>query len=139
MHATDYKSTFIEIAEDCPVRTGVEPPVKRKKSVARLQYEFLASAPYTHTSDELLLSVHMITGGIPEVQREAEREKLFSKGQACMRSSDLGKRYGWGVHFDGAGRMALYAADSPEYALFRADSALAHKRAMRSSKKEAQG
>lgn len=37
---------------------------------------------------------------------------------ACLRSSDLGKRYGWGISADGAGRIALVGVDTPEYAEF---------------------
>jgi hypothetical protein len=57
-----------------------------------------------------------------------------------MRSSDLGKRYGWGVHADENGRIALYAVDSTEYAALAAGvspfdgSTVAVTRAMRSSR-----
>jgi Family of unknown function (DUF6157) len=46
------------------------------------------------------------------------RVKLFAKPQACMRTSPLPKRYGWGVHYDGCGRLALYAMESEEYQHF---------------------
>lgn len=39
-----------------------------------------------------------------------------SKGQPCLRSSDLGKRYGWGVHSDGKGRVAIVGVDTLAYA-----------------------
>jgi hypothetical protein len=66
-----------------------------------------------HASDELLLSVHVIRGGIPKTRRKTERERLFSEGQARTRSPNFEKRCGWGVHSGGEGRIALYAADSP--------------------------
>ena len=54
--------------------------------------------------------------GIPEADRPAARAEFFSR--ACLRSSDLGKRDGWGLHHDAEGRVALVAVDSPEYAAF---------------------
>ena len=35
-----------------------------------------------------------------------------------MRASPLTKRYGWGVHHDAAGRMALYGVGTAEYRRF---------------------
>lgn len=35
-----------------------------------------------------------------------------------MRASALGKKYGWGVHYDAHGKMALYGLDSREYEQF---------------------
>lgn len=63
------------------------------------------------------------------------REQFFSKGQACFRSSPLGKRYGWGVHSDGKGKIAIYAVESPEYKKLAKDKSLEHVKAMRSKKK----
>ncbi len=47
--------------------------------------------------------------------RRRLREEFFSKPQACMRSSPLPKQYGWGLLFDGEGRVALLPMESPEY------------------------
>jgi len=33
---------------------------------------------------------------------------LLSKPHPCLRASMLPKRYGWGVHYDGNGRITLY-------------------------------
>jgi len=136
MHTTDYVNTFIEVADDCRAVTGMEPPERAgAKSAARMQFELIASNPYRYTSDDVLFQVHAARSGVPEAQMEAERQRFFSKGQACMRASDLPKRYGWGVHYDQEARMALYAVDSPEYARLRGDLELSHKKAMRGSAK----
>jgi hypothetical protein len=37
-----------------------------------------------------------------------------------MRASALPKKYGWGVHYDSAGRLALFAMESDEYRGFAA-------------------
>ena len=136
MHTTDYFNAFIEVAEDCRAAMGVEPPERAgPKTVARMQYEMIAQNPYKYTSDDVLFMVHAARGGVPEARMDAERQRFFSKGQACMRASDLTRRYGWGVHFDDKARMALYAVGSPEYAYYKNDTALEHRRAMRSSAK----
>ena len=45
-----------------------------------------------------------------------EWEAFYSTSHACLRSSDLGKRYGWGIHADPDGRLAVYAVGSDAYA-----------------------
>jgi hypothetical protein len=62
------------------------------------------------------------------------RERFFSKGQACLRSSPLSKRYGWGTHHDAEGRVALYPVGSAEYERLRTDESLEHLTAMRSKR-----
>jgi hypothetical protein len=133
MHTTNYQDTFIEVAEDCPVAAAQVPPQKGgDKTIAGLQFDMIQGAPYKHTSDDVIFGVYAMRNGIPDNEREAEREKFFSKGQPCLRSSPLGKRYGWGVHSNAEGKIALYAIDSAEYRKFAADKALKHVKAMRS-------
>jgi hypothetical protein len=133
-HSTNYSNTFIEVAQDCPA-TAAEIPAARKhggKSIALYHYSMLSERPYHYSSDELLFEVHVQRKDIPPANREAEHQRFFSKGQACMRSSPLGKRYGWGVHFDVEGKMAIYAVESDEYRALANDASLEHVRAMRS-------
>ena len=133
MSTTNYKNTFIEIAEDCPVTVAEVPPHNADaKTVARLQYEMIADNPYRYTSDEVLFSVYAKRKEIPKTHFEEERMKFFSKGQACFRSSPLAKRYGWGIHNDEQGRIAIYGIGSPEYERFTGDKKLMHVKAMRS-------
>lgn len=110
-------------------------------SVHALQYELLTARPYTLTLDDLIFEVHIRRAGIAkaEAKRRAAtiRAELFSKPHACMRASVLPKKYGWGVHYDSAGRLALYAMESEEYRRFaegkmngvKAVAALRNKRA----------
>lgn len=135
MHTTNYKDTFIEVADDCPVSAGEIPPLKKKeKTIARLQYEMLKWNPYHYTSDDVIFIIYAKKNKIPEKNYPKKRNEFFLKGQACMRSSPLTKRYGWGVHFDSRGKMALYGCDSEEYRRFCKDKLLAHKKAMKSKK-----
>lgn len=136
IHTSDDTNTFIEVAEDCNAEKGIEPPLKAdKKSIARMQYELLKNYPYEFTSDELIFHLHVIRNQIPEEQKDKERERLFSKGQACMRSSSLSKKYGWGIHFDQNSKMAIYGVDSKEYSEFKKNPRIKHKKAMRIIKK----
>lgn len=115
-HTTNYFNTFITVAEDCKADTGVEPPLRgEKKSVANLQFELLKKHPYKYTSDDVLFKVHAQRKDVGSTEIKKEREKFFSKGQACMRASPLTKTYGWGVHSDENGKIAIYARESVMY------------------------
>jgi hypothetical protein len=127
VHTTNYFNTFIEVAEDCPVAEAEIPPAKEPKSVARIEYEMVRDSPYKYTSDDVL---HVANGE----RRGVSREEYFSKGQPCFRSSPLTKRYGWGVHSDSAGRIAIYPMESAEYKRLAADEGLTHLKAMRSKR-----
>jgi hypothetical protein len=39
----------------------------------------------------------------------------LSKGHPHFRVSALAKRYGWGIHNDAEGKVALIAVESPDY------------------------
>ncbi len=130
-HTTNYLGTFIEVADDCPAEHAVEPPASEKPTIAALHYRLIAEQPYSRTSDDVIFETHARRHGIP-VDDSAAREEFFSRGQACLRSSPLGKRYGWGIHHDAEGRVALVPRESEEYARLAADPATAHTRAMRS-------
>ncbi|MGF7029366.1 hypothetical protein J2T17_000271 [Paenibacillus mucilaginosus] len=131
----NFYGTFIEVAEDCTVTAAEIPKAKGdSKTVPLLQYELIANHPYRYTQEDVLFEVHAIRGGIPEEQRGAAREVFFSKGQPCLRTSSLGKRYGWGIHHDDSGRVALYPVESEEYRAFLNDSSVKKVKAMRSSR-----
>jgi len=118
-----YTNTFIMVAPDCPATTG-EVPVARgeTKSVPVIQYELLSQHPYRFTQDELIFEVHVRHKGIPKAEATRRRvaiwKELSGKPHPCLRASMLPKRYGWGVHYDHKGRIALWAMDSTEYAQF---------------------
>ncbi|MFJ4254718.1 DUF6157 family protein [Microbacterium sp. NPDC090003] len=130
-HTTNYIDTFIEVAEDCPTEHAVEPPATENPTIAALHYRLIAERPYARTSDDVVFETFALRAGIA-VDDAAERALFFSVGRPCLRSSPLGKRYGWGLHHDDQGRVALVARESEEYALRAADPAISHTRAMRS-------
>lgn len=136
MHTTNYYNTFIEVAEDCPAKAAMVPPTTRDApTIADAHFQQLSQSPYRYTSDDVVFGAHVLRKQIPEARLEEERERFFAKGQACLRCSPLAKRYGWGFHFDGEGKVAIYPVESSEYRRFLKDGSLRHLRAMRSSKK----
>ncbi len=134
-HTTNYYNTFIEIAEDCPILIGEIPPINTKtKTVANIQFELINSNPYLFTSDDILFQVYAHKKDLSNFELKEAREEFFSKGQPCFRASPLTKRYGWGVHYDKDGKIAIYAANSPEYEKFSKDENLKVIKAMKSKK-----
>lgn len=135
VHTTNYTDTFITVAEDCPVKRGEIPPVKGDaKTIANLQFELIIENPYKFTSNDVLFEVYAIRNDIKKGELKKAREQFFSKGQACLRSSPLSKRYGWGVHSNNEGKIALYGCETAEYKKLSKDGALKVVKAMRSSK-----
>lgn len=132
-HTTNYINTFIEVAEDCLTDFGQEPPSAEKPSIAAMQYRLIAEHPYERTSDDVIFETFAERQGIDPADADA-RAAFFSKGQPCLRSSPLGKRYGWGTHHDDQGRVALVPRDSEEYQRLAADAGLGHTKAMRSKR-----
>jgi hypothetical protein len=119
----NYYDTFITVAPDCPVERGVVPPERKSgKSKPAIEFELASEQPYRYTQEELLFLVHARHKGISDAELSERGEQLkaefYGKPQACMRASMLPKRYGWGIHFDSGGRLALYPVESPEYRRF---------------------
>jgi len=116
MFTTNYYNTFIEVSASCPVTHAEVPPQKDKeKSVTNIIYEMIKNNPYKFTSDEILFHVHATKNNISEAAWKFERQKYFSKAQPCLRASTLSKRYGWGIHFNAEGKVAIYALESSDY------------------------
>ena len=113
-------NTFVLVAADCPAAAGT-PPILRgeKPTVAVLQHELLTAAPYTLTIEELMRAVSLRREGLTaaEAKRSAAEidEKLFGKPYPCMRASPLPKTYGFGVHYDEAGKLAIFGAETADY------------------------
>ena len=134
-HTTNYFNTFIEIAEDCPIDQAEIPPLKGDtKSVANLQYEILSKNPYKFTSDDVLFQVYAERNDLTKKEYPAAREEFFSKGQPCFRASPLTKRYGWGVHNDKDGKIALVGSETPQYKKFLIDRKVKLVKAMKSKR-----
>lgn len=136
MHTTNYYNTFIETAEDCPVTTGEMPPIKGdKKTIANLQFQTLYDNPYNYTSDDILFIVYAIRQGFTKTELEQQRETFFSKGQACFRASPLTKQYGWGIHSNEEGKIAIFGRETKDYQKYLNDDSIKKVMAMRNKRK----
>jgi len=135
IHSTNYSDTFIEIADDCPATNGEIPPLKgNAKSVANMQFDIVSKNPYKFTSDDVFFQVFADRIDLAESEYEESRKQFFSKGQPCFRASPLTKRYGWGVHSDKDGKIAIYGFGTEQYNNLVNDKSLATVKAMKSSK-----
>ncbi|UYQ92656.1 DUF6157 family protein [Chitinophaga horti] len=135
VHTTNYQNTFITVADDCRATQGEVPPVKGDdKTIANLQFDLLYDHPYKYTSDDIVFHCYAAKNKIPKAEQPAAREQFFSKGQPCLRTSPLSKRYGFGTHHNEEGKVALYAMESPEYAKLMKDKGLKVIKAIKSSR-----
>jgi Family of unknown function (DUF6157) len=138
-HTTNCCDTFIQVSEDCPAQTGVVPlPRAGKPTVASLQYSMIFNEPYAHTSDDVIFETSaggrsLGAAASPE-ERQQAREAFFLRGRACMRASALGKQFGWGIHADAEGRIAIYPVEGQRYRELASDPKIEQVRAMRSKR-----
>ncbi|TXK68933.1 DUF6157 family protein [Paenibacillus sp. N3.4] len=118
-----YVNTFVQVATDCPVHMGIVPLEKKESKTAhRIQYELLSQHPYAFTQQELIYKVYLLHKQIPKNEIAARGDEiwqeLFERNHPCLRASMLPKKYGWGVHYDKEGKIAIYAMESEEYQQF---------------------
>lgn len=131
----NYIDTLIALAPDSPVTASVVPPRNdAKPTIAAEQYRLLADSPYELTSEDVIFTVHADKSGIPEDERPAARAAYFAKPRACLRTSPLAKKFGWGLHSDAQGRLALVPAESERYRDLLDDPRTKVVRAMRSAR-----
>lgn len=134
MNTTNYINTLIEPAEDCKSDRSTVPAERGgKPTVATLQYEMLNGHPYEYDSDEVLFSVYATRTGVSTSPES--RAAFFAKGQPCFRASPLTKQFGWCVHSNERGRIALIEAGSHEHQRLLDDASVKKIRAMRNARK----
>jgi Family of unknown function (DUF6157) len=130
-HSTNYQNTFIQVADDCPAAGAEMPPVKEgAPTVANIQFDMISKNP----SDDVIFQVFAHKNDLSKSEYKAAREQFFSKGQPCLRASPLTKRYGWGVHYDKDGKIALVGAETAAYKKFSTDKTLKVIKAMKSAR-----
>ena len=136
IHTTNYFDTFIEVAEDTKVACGARPPSKGdKQTIAEMQYELMVNHPYQFTSDDIFFQVFADRNDLKKAAYQQARQQFFSKGQPCLRSSPLTKTYGFGVHADSNGKIAIFGMETEQYKQLQKDPKLKKVKAMRTSKK----
>ena len=131
----NYYDTLVEVADDCPATEGQIPQARGgRKTKAVVEYELLVKDPYTYTEEDIAFEVYAVLHDIPKASRRKEREKFLSKGHPHLRVSALAKRYGWGIHNNSEGKIALIGVESPEYKRLLKDSRTAKVKAFRSTR-----
>lgn|SRR5690606_10663874 len=134
-HTTNYFNTLIEVALDTKATKGTQPPTRNPQSIAEIQYNLIAKNPYKYTSDDILFQVFAIRNELIEAEYKEKREQFFSKGRPCFRTSPLTKTYGFGIHFNSEGKMALCGMETKEYEKLVNDEKIKKLKAMRSTRK----
>lgn len=135
IHTTNYQDTLITPADDTKATYALVPPEKpEKKTIPNLQFDMIFNAPYQYTSDEILFHIYMLRKGPAHDPVEEERRAFFSKGQPCLRTSSLAKQYGWGIHHNAEGRVALVAMESEVYRALMDDPGVKKVKAMKASR-----
>jgi hypothetical protein len=132
----NYYDTLVEVADDCPATVAEVPQVRGgRKTKAGIEYELLAEHPYTYTEEDIAFEVYAVLHETPKASRPPERKKFLSKGHPHLRVSALAKRYGWGIHNNAEGKIALIAVESPTYKQLLDDPHTAKIKAFRSSRR----
>jgi hypothetical protein len=96
---------IILVAEDCPISSSEAPPLGDKKTIARIDYEVLIENPYVFNEREFFKKVHY---------EQRKRFDLKIETYNIKRSSVV-QTYGWGVHRNREGKLALIPMESAEY------------------------
>jgi hypothetical protein len=131
----NYHDTLIEVADDCPATEAQVPRARgAKKTKAVVEYELLIKHPYTYNEADIAFQVYAALHDIPKATWPTERKKFLSKGHPHLRVSPLAKRYGWGIHNNADGKIALIAVESPAYKQLLDDPGTTKIKAFRSSR-----
>ncbi|MBO0826972.1 MAG: hypothetical protein J2P24_04245 [Streptosporangiales bacterium] len=104
--------------------------------------EFMEPVDYVHTLIAVAEDCPVTDGTPPPV--EADKPSVAARTHRMLVgapyrytsgdvSSVLGKRYGWGVHADGDGHLALHGAETPEYRELLASDDLTVRKGFRSA------
>jgi hypothetical protein len=132
-----YKNSFIEISDDANVTSAIVPvPRNGKPMIASIEYDLIMNNPYRYTQDDVQFQTYLIKNEIDlNSPLDELREQFFSKSKACFRASPLVKKYGWGIHYDEEGKVAIYDIKSEEYTQYLQLDHITALKGMRSKRK----
>ncbi len=132
-------NTFIIVADDSNAVMSTVPPHKGdERTLARLHYDLLNDHPYEYDLDTLNFTVFRLKNKLSDAEAEAAREAFFVKSHPCMRASPLTRSFGFGAHYNSAGKIAIYPVDSVAYRKLAGDPDNRVEMAMRSKRPSAQ-
>lgn len=128
------RNILITPAPDCPAGRAVVPPERPGRPTrASIEYDLLTAAPYGLDHRSFTHAVHVAMASAA-AKPPADFASFHARGQPCMRSSPLTKRYGWAAHYDADGKLALLDPASNAFAALARDPELPRKPAMRSKR-----
>ncbi|WP_099157665.1 DUF6157 family protein [Virgibacillus ndiopensis] len=131
-----YKNTFITISEDSNVNAAIVPVLRNNKpTIASTEYELIKNNPYKYTQEDVQFKTYLIKNYIVSNNLDELREQFFIKPKACFRASPLVKKYGWGIHYDDEGKIAIYDVKSKAYNEFLTMDNISILKGMRSKRK----
>lgn len=96
---------LILVAEDCPVELSIVPDDGFPKTIARIEFEILNEYPYQFSESDLFIEVHINKRKRPDLKIDSYN----------IKRSPLLQKYGWGIHRNQAGKLALVPVNSVEY------------------------
>ncbi|MFS0780491.1 DUF6157 family protein [Bacillus sp. 1P06AnD] len=132
-----YKNTFISISEDSDNDSAIVPaPRNNKPTIASIEYGLIKENPYRYTEADIQFKTHLMKNELEATNfPDGLREAFSSKPKACFRASPLVKKYGWGIHYNQEGKLALYGVNSEQYNQFLHSSEVTQLKGMRSKRK----
>ncbi|MGG3478667.1 DUF6157 family protein [Peribacillus frigoritolerans] len=131
-----YKNTLITISEDSKVSSAKVPVFRNEKpTIAYIEHDLINNNPYKFTQEDVQFKTYLIKNQM-EAENAAElREQFFSKSKACFRASPLVKNYGWGIHYNNQGKIAIYDVNSEMYNQLLKQDDITKLKGMRSKRK----
>lgn len=130
-----YKNTLITISEDSKVTSAKVPVIRNEKpTIAYIEHDLINNNPYKFTQEDVQFKTYLIKNQM-EAENAAElREQFFSKSKACFRASPL-VNYGWGIHYNNQGKVAIYDVNSEMYNQLLKQDDITKLKGMRSKRK----
>jgi hypothetical protein len=131
-----YKNTFITISDDSKADSGIVPqPRNNKPTSASIEYDLIYNNPYKFTQEDVQFQTYLLKNQIESDQLDELREEFFQKPKACFRASPLVKKYGWGIHYNEEGKIAIYDVNSEAYEQFLHSEQITLLKGMRTKRK----
>lgn len=97
---------LITKSPDSKIKRAIHPANKRAhQTITQIYFEELIRNPYGFTEEELRHRVHV----------ELRKRRDLKLKSYSIKRSELLKKYGWGLHVDSAGRLALVGCDGKRY------------------------
>ena len=119
---------LIMVSADSPHKKGTPPVSRKPDAIVMIEYDELINNPYKYTYEGLKHQVHI-------VRRKKKAGELKLDSYRLTRSQLL-KEWGWGIHIDRNGKLALLGCETPKYKQLMKDPSIEKQRAHRINKKK---